>query len=1164
MRNFLTFIAVALVTALSVALVAPPLIDWSARREMVARAVASRIGEPVRIGGEITLRLLPVPYLEAADVAIGPAAAPSITAPQMRVEFGVGAMFGGRIRLEDLSFEHPNLHLGPQYAAPVEGPLEFGRVIVHHGELRFERDGAAPILLHDLNFEGAARSARGPWRAEGDFATGNARVRYQTVTEPATDEAMPIKLSVDSGTDRADLDGVVTFGVAPAFKGAAAFSGALPAPQGGAWPWRIAGQAQTLGDTIRLEGADLRIGEGARALQAQGALSLQWGERPAINADFKAKTLNLDALLRNNEETSAPPSRAFTALVALAARASALSGLSLRLEADAAYLGARALDAPKLSLDAASDSATQIKLETGLPGEARLTLDGAVEPGLVPVFRARADGRLGAFGPLAAWIAEGDPALNDRLAGVSAALPEGAIAASGDVEISREGASVRGLALGFGATRFSGGGVYTLPMADKPGRLFLDLAADTLNIAQAPSVEAGLTWLGENDLDLRLKAGALTVERVGLASAKGGALILLAKKEGSKFSLNKLAIADLGGASFELSGETSPSGRWARVTLDAGKLGDLATLVARATPGATARWLVQHADALSPAKATFEARRDGPPLPGPFGLDFLKADGSLAGARFGLTLSRAPAPVDAISAQANLDAPDAGALLRKIGAAVPGGPPGRAELSVSGTGLWERGFEGKARLALAGSILTVSGSLRPDGDGAALSGPVTLKGADLFPALAALGLGVSGLGVAAPADLAADLSLDASGARLARVAGTAAGARLSGEIAVSPPSALAPSAAPAPATITGRLDLDRANAGGFVAWLLGKPGPLRPAAIWPETKFGPALLTPPSADLTLKIDALDLGYGVGRSAAVRIRLDRDRLAFDDLTMTLNGGKAGGRLELRRDKTQATATGAFNWQEVTVERPGLRGHFDGMLDFAAVGESTAGLLANLTGTGRVKVLDATIPRLDPDGFARALARIEQAAGTPPDGRKLESQIAAELDHAPLPLADVEGALSLNSGVLRFGPFAAPARDGSVRVAGSLGLLDLALGLEANITDTKLGPFWSGPPPSVTATARAGLDAAPGPRRIEATLLAAGLAAEAVARESDRIANFEADMRERAMFNRKFKSDRFLARRAAEIEAFEADQERRRLMEEYRAAYDTWAGSHAEAP
>ncbi len=55
-----------------------------------------------------------------------------------------------------------------------------------------------------------------------------------------------------------------------------------------------------------------------------------------------------------------------------------------------------------------------------------------------------------------------------------------------------------------------------------------------------------------------------------------------------------------------------------------------------------------------------------------------------------------------------------------------------------------------------------------------------------------------------------------------------------------------------------------------------------------------------------------------------------------------------------------------------------------------------------------------------------------------------------------------------------------------------------------------------------------------------MLAAGLAAEAIARESDRIENFEADVRERAMFNRKRKAEEFMARREAEIAAYLAGQ------------------------
>ena len=85
-----------------------------------------------------------------------------------------------------------------------------------------------------------------------------------------------------------------------------------------------------------------------------------------------------------------------------------------------------------------------------------------------------------------------------------------------------------------------------------------------------------------------------------------------------------------------------------------------------------------------------------------------------------------------------------------------------------------------------------------------------------------------------------------------------------------------------------------------------------------------------------------------------------------------------------------------------------------------------------------------------------------------------------------------------------------------------------------------------------------------RAADAALLAAGLAAEAIARENDRIENFEADVRERAMFNRRRKAELFMARREAEIAEFQDEQERRRLMDHYLGPYSEWAASHYPPP
>ncbi len=71
---------------------------------------------------------------------------------------------------------------------------------------------------------------------------------------------------------------------------------------------------------------------------------------------------------------------------------------------------------------------------------------------------------------------------------------------------------------------------------------------------------------------------------------------------------------------------------------------------------------------------------------------------------------------------------------------------------------------------------------------------------------------------------------------------------------------------------------------------------------------------------------------------------------------------------------------------------------------------------------------------------------------------------------------------------------------------------------------------------------GLDAPT--RRIDAAPLSAGLAAQAIGRDTDRISALEADIRERAWFNRRLKAERYMRQREAELAAFEAEQARQK--------------------
>ena len=105
------------------------------------------------------------------------------------------------------------------------------------------------------------------------------------------------------------------------------------------------------------------------------------------------------------------------------------------------------------------------------------------------------------------------------------------------------------------------------------------------------------------------------------------------------------------------------------------------------------------------------------------------------------------------------------------------------------------------------------------------------------------------------------------------------------------------------------------------------------------------------------------------------------------------------------------------------------------------------------------------------------------------------------------------------------------------------------------------FWSGPPPSATVVVDNALEA---PRReLDVSSLSAGLAAQAIARETDRIATMEADIRERAFFNRRLKGERFMDRRQQEIQDFEVEQARLKgLAEHLRAMEEAEKAAEAE--
>ena len=719
----------------------------------------------------------------------------------------------------------------------------------------------------------------------------------------------------------------------------------------------------------------------------------------------------------------------------------------------------------------------------------------------------------------------------------------------------------------------------------------MDLTSDSLDVDGLPNL-ASANLFDDLDLSLSLRAGSLHIARIGEAEIDSGSLAVNMAKSGPNVTLKRLSVAGLDGASLDIEGASGPDSTAATGHLRADRLHDFAALVSRVAPSDWSRMLVARASELSPAALTFDAHggaSDGGGVPA---IDSLRANGSAGETQFSVTLD--PRPSDAGRAlTVSLDSPNSGALLRQLGVHTPTSGGSRAHIALNANGGWEKGYDVDATSQLAGADLAWRGRFLPaaeNGD-AKLFGSAKAKSPNLAPLAIALGLAPANGGVLGPADIGFDATLRGDRWGFSRLAATIAGVKASGDLTYQPlklleavpeasadiaraqeavGSGAAPAKPPPPAEIEGQLTVERMPLGGVLALALGPPQPGRTGARWSDVRFAPTPLRPPSAAVKLRVETLDLADALtAREFATTLRVDRGRLDLDDLAMRIAGGGASGHATLRRDADNVTLTGALALDSVALDRTGFSGRIGGALDFASTGRSPAALINGLAGSGTVTFAGAALARSDPAALDRVVAKA-QTPDAPLDETNIAFAFSNELNHAPLAIPDGSAPLSLSAGVMKMGPIKLPqGQGGGETLSADLDLRTLTTQTRFTLTSSASDlKFWSGPAPSAAVTIDNALEAPK--RQIDISALSAALAAQAIARETDRISTMEADIRERAFFNRRLKGERLMDRRGQEIQDWEVEQARlkgqaerlRSLEEADRAAEAAAAKAAAE--
>ena len=350
--------------------VGPAWLDWNRYRDSIAALLSDGLGRPVRIGGAITLRLLPQPTLTAAGLSVddvGDGVVLRADAAQLRV--ALGPLLAGQVVVQELVLQGADLMLpwppGPGTLAQrlpawlsglqarMEGSaLHLGGIAMTGINARVEMDAETGTL-----------TAAGVGRVDRDGAGQGWRFSVR-LARPGRDGSAPVEASID-GQDRLRDTGL-------AFSGQVAGNGALSGRVNGRGPnlslilpapalaWRADGRLSASGGlavadelAMELDGAPVR---GAVAVRIGNAPN---GEEARLDVAIAAGRLDLDAWA---PVLTRPPVPGLPTGIDLSADSATLAGGILRQ-----LRGAFDLDA---------DGVTVRDFSARLPGDARLSVNG--------------------------------------------------------------------------------------------------------------------------------------------------------------------------------------------------------------------------------------------------------------------------------------------------------------------------------------------------------------------------------------------------------------------------------------------------------------------------------------------------------------------------------------------------------------------------------------------------------------------------------------------------------------------------------------------------------------------------------------------------------------------------------------------------------------------
>jgi uncharacterized protein involved in outer membrane biogenesis len=1067
MNNVLLYLGGLLVVVLSALFAGPHFVDWNSYRGVFEEEASRVLGRDVRVGGAVSLRLLPVPYVSLEKLKIADPDSETgdslLRAESFTAWLSVPPLLKGVVEANKIEIKKPVLQL----VSKADGKGNWQNLSLTAGHIPFLPQDVSLQAVHisdgtivfgtamrpdlarvsDVNGELSAEAINGPYKFNGALtALGvNREVKISTAAADSTG-SVRYKANVntqDTGNTLSLSGSLAGVSSQLTFDGDLIASMAVPPLSADplAKPMKTDVTGKLTGDTRSFELKDMSIGIGSETTPQtiSGAVHVSWQEQTEVKLALNSKLLDID---RINGAKAVP----LDIVRDLANKVSTTLDGSLQTEAsialDQVTLGGEALSGVRFKLASKGGPLEFSDVKASMPGGARAELSGSLSSEAEKrSFKGQLTARGQSLLKFLNWGTGGSTPIPVKADGPF--MFEGGLGlSSGTISFTEASAEIAGTPLTgeVNIGRGSNSQVTILVEGDKidAGLIWPGLLDPAFLTAQVRGQRVANGLVLPNAMRVRLRAAELHDGDRHYKNVEADVV-----SDNGQLSVPRLKLTTSEDVGFDLEGETS------KATVNAGKsrLGIMRGTV-RATSAKAVAALARDiglrqaaaseqsvqvlaplvlagalefgSEAESALSVTFDGSAGAARLSGTVKLDGgLETAWTEAGA--GLTLS-ADSP-DIVTTSAALLALRKGAPARIAIEPKPG------HLSIVARSGARSPVLVRANLAAAGLAADIDGRLSaPQTDNQEFTGTVRLKADDARHAMALAGLhSTKGIGVV-PLEGVLALSASDKNWNVSTTELKAGEQRLAGTLTV------ANAVDDKPGRYSVDVDVQSATVPGLLAFIttdvippppkLSEPKPVRETkwqrrivqpeplpTVWPLQGFDAAAIGSVPGTVKARFSTLEIEPGLAlRDVEMEADIAPGQIDVTRLDGTSSNGEIRSKLKIEKSLLNIALKGTSEF---------VGGKNSGTFSFTGSGAAPAEIVANLIGKGELALEDVTFAGNSPaaieavsEGFAGGKNR--NAAGL-----DVEDQLVEAVRTGSFKLAAMKVPLAIESGIARLG-------------------------------------------------------------------------------------------------------------------------------------------------